>query len=94
MTDDRQEKIRTRAHAIWQSEGEPHGRHDEHWAQAESEVGDDTGNYAEAVTPGSGDESTTPEQEAPAPVQDAIAADISAPAEPDTLAAKPAKPRK
>jgi hypothetical protein len=51
MTDDRQEKIRTRAHAIWQSEGEPHGRHDAHWAQAESEVDEDAGDDAEAVTP-------------------------------------------
>lgn len=46
MTDISDEDIRARAHAIWQQEGEPEGRADEHWAQAEQEL-------AEAVkTPG------------------------------------------
>jgi len=36
--DPKTEKIRERAHEIWISEGRPEGRHDEHWAQAESEL--------------------------------------------------------
>jgi hypothetical protein len=32
---DRQEAIRARAHAIWEHEGQPEGRHEDHWAQAE-----------------------------------------------------------
>ena len=38
MTGDRDEKIRKRAHAIWEAEGRPSGAHDRHWRQAESEV--------------------------------------------------------
>jgi hypothetical protein len=30
--------IRKRAHAIWELEGCPEGRHDEHWRMAESEL--------------------------------------------------------
>jgi len=36
-TDD--DKIRQRAYAIWESEGRPHGRAQEHWAAAERELG-------------------------------------------------------
>lgn len=35
---DYQEKVKARAHEIWESEGRPHGRHREHWEQAEAEV--------------------------------------------------------
>lgn len=47
MTGDREQKIRERAHAIWQDEGQPHGRHDDHWDQASREFD------AEASKPGS-----------------------------------------
>jgi hypothetical protein len=33
-----EERIRRRAHAIWEREGRPEGRHEEHWAQARREV--------------------------------------------------------
>lgn len=36
--DDRQERVRTRAHEIWVSEGRPEGREADHWAQAEREI--------------------------------------------------------
>jgi hypothetical protein len=36
--DDLQERIRERARAIWEREGRPEGRHDEHWRQAENEI--------------------------------------------------------
>ena len=38
---ERAERVRRRAHDIWEREGRPHGRHDEHWGQAEAEVDDE-----------------------------------------------------
>lgn len=38
MADDRDELIRSRAYELWEAEGSPHGRHDEHWAQAAQEI--------------------------------------------------------
>lgn len=38
MADDRQERIRQRAHAIWEREGRGDGRHERHWHQATSEI--------------------------------------------------------
>ncbi|UVK37821.1 DUF2934 domain-containing protein [Mesorhizobium sp. AR10] len=38
MTDDRQERIRQRAHAIWEKAGRPEGAHQQHWDQAAAEV--------------------------------------------------------
>ncbi|GLR50295.1 DUF2934 domain-containing protein [Shinella yambaruensis] len=54
MTDDREEKIRKRAHELWQQEGRPDGKPDDHWYQAEREIdqgdgeieGDDEPNLA------------------------------------------------
>jgi hypothetical protein len=37
----REERIRLRALEIWRKEGYPEGRAQEHWAQAEREVGGD-----------------------------------------------------
>jgi hypothetical protein len=41
MTDDREAKIRLRAHEIWEEQGKPGGRETEFWHQAEREVGGD-----------------------------------------------------
>lgn len=38
MTDDRQERIRLRAHAIWENQGRPHGQDRDHWNQAIREI--------------------------------------------------------
>lgn len=38
MTNDREERIRERAHEIWEQEGRPQGRHDDHWERATREV--------------------------------------------------------
>jgi hypothetical protein len=38
MTDDRQHRIRQRAHAIWESHGRPHGHDRDHWDQASREI--------------------------------------------------------
>lgn len=35
---DREERIRRRAHEIWEREGRPHGREQEHWDQAVQEI--------------------------------------------------------
>ena len=38
MTDDRQHRIRQRAHEIWESHGRPHGADRDHWDQAIREI--------------------------------------------------------
>lgn len=38
MSDDRQRKIEQRANEIWQREGRPDGRADEHWRLATAEI--------------------------------------------------------
>ncbi|TPI36042.1 DUF2934 domain-containing protein [Mesorhizobium sp. B3-1-9] len=38
MTDDRHERIRQRAHEIWEQAGRPEGAHMEHWDQATAEI--------------------------------------------------------
>ncbi|CDX31339.1 conserved hypothetical protein [Mesorhizobium sp. ORS 3359] len=38
MTDDRHERIRQRAHEIWEQAGRPEGAHEEHWSQATAEI--------------------------------------------------------
>ncbi|BAI75850.1 hypothetical protein AZL_d00240 (plasmid) [Azospirillum sp. B510] len=37
-TDDIQERIRRRAHELWEKEGRPQGRDADHWTQAEAEI--------------------------------------------------------
>ncbi|WP_137933604.1 DUF2934 domain-containing protein [Mesorhizobium comanense] len=38
MSDDRNDRIRDRAYAIWQREGGAHGDHERHWHQAAMEI--------------------------------------------------------
>lgn len=38
MSGDRDERIRKKAHDIWEKEGRPEGEGYKHWAQAEAEV--------------------------------------------------------
>jgi hypothetical protein len=38
VTDERQERIRRRAHAIWEQAGRPDGAHQQHWDQAAAEI--------------------------------------------------------
>lgn len=37
MREDREARIRQRAHAIWEAEGRPQGREFDHWIRAEAE---------------------------------------------------------
>lgn len=69
MTNNQDEQIRLRAHEIWESEGQPHGRDEEHWqrarAEIESEVGaSGTGAFQAASRRGS---SSDPAQDSAAP---------------------------
>jgi DUF2934 family protein len=38
VTDDKQERIRQRAHEIWEQAGRPEGSHMEHWDRATAEI--------------------------------------------------------
>lgn len=38
MDDERLQRIRNRAHALWEKAGRPHGEDAEHWSQAELEI--------------------------------------------------------
>jgi hypothetical protein len=49
------DRIKRRAYALWEEEGRPEGRAQEHWLRAESEVtGANTGGEAGPGTPGAG----------------------------------------
>ena len=39
MSKDREQRIRERAHAIWEQEGRPDMRHEDHWHQASQDIG-------------------------------------------------------
>ena len=54
MTTEREDRIRQRAHQLWEEQGRPEGRHDEHWQQASSEIGEDDGD-----SQGGGDNAST-----------------------------------
>ena len=38
MADDREERIRQRAYDLWQKEGAPEGRHQDHWHEATAQI--------------------------------------------------------
>ncbi len=38
LSESRLEKVRRRAYDLWQQEGESHGRHEDHWAEAERQI--------------------------------------------------------
>lgn len=49
-----EDRIRERAHRIWEEEGHPEGRHQDHWERACREIGSDqSGTTKSGVTPGS-----------------------------------------
>ena len=49
MSDNKEQRIRERAHAIWQAEGQVHGRDKEHWERATRELAADEPAGAPAV---------------------------------------------
>ena len=38
MTESRNDRVRERAHRIWEEEGSPEGQESQHWEQAEREI--------------------------------------------------------
>ena len=46
------ERIRQRAHQIWEAEGRPEGREAEHWAQAEDDLQRDSTTVGDALSGG------------------------------------------
>jgi hypothetical protein len=53
-----QERIRRRAHEIWEREERPEGRHEEHWTQARREI-EVEGGGSPSPGPGASDDSPT-----------------------------------
>lgn len=43
MADDKEDRIRQRAYEIWEREGRPHGRHEDHWHEASRGAPGDVG---------------------------------------------------
>jgi len=41
MSDDREQRIRERAHSLWEMDGCPHGRDQEYWHRAERMIGEE-----------------------------------------------------
>ncbi len=57
MADDREQQIKQRAYRIWQDEGEPSGRDQDHWSRAEAELGaSPDGNGQDELVPRSSDD--------------------------------------
>jgi Protein of unknown function (DUF2934) len=38
MNSDKQRRIEQRAYALWEAEGHPHGRHENHWHRAADQI--------------------------------------------------------
>ena len=54
MPASRDDRIRERAHAIWEREGRPEGSHDDHWRRASAEIDrESAGPFADSA-PGAG----------------------------------------
>jgi hypothetical protein len=47
-----EDRVRQRAHEIWEREGRPEGRHEEHWKQAMDEISAEAGGMAPGGTAG------------------------------------------
>lgn len=83
MDQDHQERIRQRAHEIWESEGRPEGRDADHWTRAEAELRNGTGDQQ----PGEGAE--------PKPARTTRAKSAKSPkATKAASSAEPAKPKR
>ncbi|WP_104668794.1 DUF2934 domain-containing protein [Ensifer adhaerens] len=52
--DDKEERIRRRAHAIWENEGRPFGEEERHWEQARREIEEDISSEATGSGEGEG----------------------------------------
>lgn len=66
------DRIRQRAHEIWEREGKPEGRHAEHWAQARREIEAEGG----AAAPGESPTPTAPDHGGSTPAETAAAGSV------------------
>jgi len=48
MVRDRDQRVRERAYRIWEEEGQPEGRQEEHWRRAETEISEEE---AQSISP-------------------------------------------
>ena len=88
MRSDREERIRQRAYAIWQSEGHTHGREEEHWHRAEREIA------AEEAEPNKAPRRAPRPKQAPAEKSAAVSPARSRSTGTETRAEKPASAKK
>ena len=88
MRSDREERIKQRAYAIWQSEGHRHGRHEDHWHRAEREIA------AEEAGPGGAPRRTSRPRKAAAEQSVAATPARSRSASSETRGEKPKAPKK
>ncbi|WP_137391914.1 DUF2934 domain-containing protein [Rhodoligotrophos defluvii] len=49
--DDREQRIRERAHALWEQDGRPDGRDQEHWERAAKAIEAEDGHASDAPAP-------------------------------------------
>jgi len=47
MNSEKHERIERRAHAFWEAEGQPHGKHEEHWHLAARQIEAEEGPISE-----------------------------------------------
>jgi hypothetical protein len=88
MRSDREERIKQRAYALWQSEGHRHGRHEDHWHRAEREIA------AEEAGPGAAPRRAGRPRKAAATKTAAATPARSRSTSSETRGAKPATPKK
>jgi len=99
MADDRHTRISEHAYRLWQQEGEPHGRDQAHWDEAERAFAGE-GPVADEPDPQAGDAAAEPTAagapfaapEQPAGAADAPSDKTVAPVKPVPAAAAAAKP--
>ncbi|GLS32500.1 Protein of unknown function [Mesorhizobium albiziae] len=84
MSEDREERVRQRAHEIWEREGRPHGHEKKHWEQASTEVDAEQDSKSADAAPATG---TSPPVEKPGSKRRAAKTT-------QTKASKPAGPAK
>ncbi|WP_298090295.1 DUF2934 domain-containing protein [uncultured Sphingomonas sp.] len=90
---EREKKVRDRAYALWQAEGEPHGRDQHHWSQAELELGADDADAAAEPADSPAADTPLTDTQASAPAAAEPADSPAASKARATPARKPRKPR-
>ncbi|HVC51475.1 MAG TPA: DUF2934 domain-containing protein [Stellaceae bacterium] len=71
-------RVRARAYAIWEAEGQPHGRHEDHWHRAAREItGEDAASAPRprrATSAKAAPQPSSPQAKKPSPARPAAAA--------------------